>query len=251
MDPYLEGSLWLSVHTNLCSEFVRLLTPKLRPRYLALAPRHFVMSTPESVVVESTGLFPDVSVVRSQSEISRAETAALTSAPLRLATVVPEAVPHVEVEIRDRETRRLVTAIELLSPYNKRGDGRDEYLVKRGRILRSSAHLLEIDLLRTGQRLPMREPLPRSPYFIFLSRAPERPVTEVWPVALDARLPVVPVPLLAGDPDVLLDLQLAFTNVYDQCGYDLAADYSQPPEVPLSREEAAWAAERLRGLPAR
>src|SRR5881396_2152160 len=64
---------------------------------------------------------------------------------------IPTPIPHVTIEIRDTAHRQLVTAIEVLSPTNKRGDGRQEYLAKRRRILLSTAHLLEIDLLRQGQ----------------------------------------------------------------------------------------------------
>src|SRR5262245_57020856 len=45
--------------------------------------------------------------------------------------------PHSWVEIRDSAKRKLVTLIEILSPTNKGGDGRKEYLEKRKRILRS------------------------------------------------------------------------------------------------------------------
>ena len=99
----------------------------------------------------------------------------MAPAPLELATIIPSPIPHVTVEIRDTANRQLVTAIEVLSPINKRGDGRAEYLAKRRRILLSTAHLLEIDLLRQGQRVPMQQPLPRSPYFIFLSRGEKEP----------------------------------------------------------------------------
>src|SRR5262249_36067050 len=131
------------------------------------------------------------------------------------------------------------------SPTNKRGDGRDEYLAKRARILRSTAHLVEIDLLRQGQRVPMREPLPPAPYFMFVSRAEDRPMTEVIPTSIDQPLPEVPIPLLPGDPDVALDLQKALSNAYDLLGYDLAIDYTAPPDVQLGTEEAAWAEARL------
>jgi hypothetical protein len=57
----------------------------------------------------------------------------------------------------------------------------------------------------------------------------------------------VPVPLLAGDADVLLDLQAALRNIYDLLGYDLAIDYSQSPEVPLRSEDQTWAGTVLRG----
>lgn len=192
MDPYLEGSLWTTLHFSLAAELVRQLAPRLRPRYLVLP-------------------------------------------------VEEEAVPHVTIEIRDTAERTLVTAIEILSPTNKRGQGRVEYLAKREGILLSTAHLLEIDLLRQGQRVPMREPLPPAPYFVFLSRGRERPFTEVWPISQRELLPIVPVPLLPDDADVPLDLQLVFTNVYDLLNYDLVVDYRQPPAIPLDEADAAWA----------
>ena len=97
----------------------------------------------------------------------------------------------------------------------------------------------------------MSKPLPNAPYYVYLCRSESRPLTEVWPVHLDQRLPEVPVPLLSGDPDVMLDLQDVLTNVYDLCAYDLELDYTQPPHVTLSPEEAAWVEEHLRsaGLP--
>ena len=94
--------------------------------------------------------------------------------------------------------------------------------------------------------MPMQQPLPDAPYFVVLSRAEERPISEVWPIQLDERLPLVPVPLLPDDADVALDLQQALTNVYDLLGYDLAIDYSGPPELPLPPAQAAWAEKCLR-----
>jgi hypothetical protein len=163
-----------------------------------------------------------------------------------LATVIPESLPHVSIEIRDTAHRQLVTAIEILSPTIKRGDRRLEYFSKRRRILVSTAHLVEIDLLRQGQRVPKQQPLPAAQYFVFLSRADERPMNSVWPVALNQPLPTIPIPLLSGDPDTLLDLQQAFTAVYDLLGYDLALDYTQPPDIPLEGQAALLATTLLR-----
>ncbi|HTE21002.1 MAG TPA: DUF4058 family protein [Armatimonadota bacterium] len=237
MDPYLEGPLWMTVHTQLSAEIARQLAPKLRPRYLALTTERIVMEIPRGVSIATASLYPDVGV----ASVATWSGPSVATAPLQVATPMPVPVPHVTVEIRDVANRQLVTAIEVLSPSNKRGEGREEYLAKRGRLLLSTAHLLEIDLLREGQRVPLLEPLPPAPYFVFLSRAERRPILDVWPIQLSASLPTVAVPLLPDDPDVVLDLQLALSTVYDLVGYDLAVDYSQPPPVPLSAEEASRA----------
>ena len=65
------------------------------------------------------------------------------------------------------------------------------------------------------------------------------------------RLPVIPVPLLADDPDVTLDVQLALNTIYDALNYDLSVDYTRPADVPLGGDAAGWAVEQLRqaGIP--
>ena len=81
---------------------------------------------------------------------------------------------------------------------------------------------------------------------MFVSRAEERPRTEIWPVELADPLPVVPIPLLADDADVSLDLQQAFRTIYDLLGYGFEVDYGCEQEVPLTEEQQEWAGERLR-----
>jgi hypothetical protein len=236
MDPYLEGSLWTTFHFAFGAELVRQLAPRLRPRYLALPVERLVLEEAGDIAVMTSNLYPDVSVVTHQPPVLEDRGAV--------------AVPHVSIEIRDVAQRQLVTAIGILSPTNKRGEGRLEYLAKRRRLLLSSAHLIEIDLLREGQRVPMQQPLPAAPYFILLSRAERRPLLDIWPIPLDQPLPVIPIPLLPGDADLLLDLQATFTTTYDLLGYDLIINYRQPLDPPLSGAAAEWAAERLheRGL---
>ena len=245
MDPYLEGSLWTSVHTELSSTIARQLAPKLRPKYLVLPTERFVLEELDSVSVAA--VYPDVSVAASREKSRTPRRDGDTIAPpLQIATVIPVSVPHVTVEIRDAQNRQLVTAIEVLSPTNKRGDGRREYLAKRRRLLLSSAHLMEIDLLHNGERVPMQQPLPPAPYYVILSREEKRPLSDVWPISLKEPLPKVPVPLLSGDPDAVLDLQLALTSMYEGLGFDLAIDYRRPPEVSLSAEETEWIESLLR-----
>lgn len=251
MDPYLEGSLWTTVHTSLTNEIVRQLAPKIRRKYVALPTEHFVVEEMEDVAIAMTSRSSDVAVVKTNGGTRGGAAAAVAQAPVRLTTIIPTAVPQVTIEIRDTANRQLVTAIEVLSPTNKRGEERREYLNKRRQILLSDAHLVEIDLLHEGRRVPMQQEWPAAPYFVIVGRAENRPFVEVRPIQLPEPLPGIPIPLLAGDADVPLDLQLALTTVYDTIGYDLAVDYSKPPEVQLPPEEAAWVRERLRAFRAR
>src|SRR5688572_9597265 len=114
-DPYLEGSVWMSVHTELSVEIARVLAPKLRPNYLAFTARTMVMEIPDGVAITTASMYPDAGIIaRGASRIS--DGAAAVAPPLQLATVVPTPIPHVTVEIRDTANRQLVTAIEVLSP---------------------------------------------------------------------------------------------------------------------------------------
>jgi hypothetical protein len=123
------------------------------------------------------------------------------------------------------------------------------YRRKRQAILESRAHLMEIDLLRAGERPPLAEPLPEAPYFVILSRAERRPVAEVWPLRLQEPIPILPVPLLPPDPDAPVNLGRALAAIYDRSGYDLRIDYtSSPPPPTLAAEDAAWLDMHLRTM---
>lgn len=246
MDPYLEGSEWTSVHTTLAVEIAKQLTPRLLPRYIARTEKRYVITSLEaSDDVGISSVYPDASVEESSGgQIASWQSAVVSAgAPITIPTVVPERVPQVTVEIRDTAQRQLITAIEILSPANKQGAGRSKYLERRQRFLLSPVHLVEINLLRRGQRVPMQERLPSVPYFALVGRADRRPLTEVWPITLRQPLPTFPIPLLPGDADVSLDLQDALTAVYDGCAYGASIDYTRPAEIPLSEEDAAWAQE--------
>ena len=65
MDPYLEGSLWMSVHTPLAVEIARQLNRRLSARYIALTTRRLVMDSSEESEVVIGEVYPDVAVARS------------------------------------------------------------------------------------------------------------------------------------------------------------------------------------------
>jgi hypothetical protein len=144
--------------------------------------------------------------------------------------------------IRRTGEKAVITVLELLSPDNKRrgAKGRRLYLRKRNLVLDSRTNLVELDLLRGGQRLPMCDPLPAAQYYALVSRAGHAEA-DVYAWNLGDPLPPVPIPLAAGDGDVLLDLQQVFTTVYDRAGYDYTLDYAGPVVPPLSDPDSAWA----------
>jgi uncharacterized protein DUF4058 len=112
---------------------------------------------------------------------------------------------------------------------------------------RSSAHLMEIDLLRGGERPPLEAPVPEAPHYVLVSRAERRPKVQVWPIQLQDPLPTVSVPVLEPDPDVPLDLQAAVTSAYERGAFTRKIDFQRPPPPPpLSVEEAAWVEAVLR-----
>ncbi len=253
MDPYLEGPLWGVVHSNLIQMIAMQLAPKVRPKYLALTNERVTVTVPDPIELSGSRFrLPDVGVFQRAENLGQSAADMTTAtAPLEIDGEMPESLTQTFVEIRHVETHRLVTAIELLSPTNKRGDGLDDYRAKRREILASETNFLEIDLLRIGDRFPVRGPLPSVPYFIFLSRACRRPRLEVWPLALDQPLPTVAVPLLPGDADVTLDLQLTLNTAYELFSYDMATDHSGPPTVPLDAAQSEWVEQRLRRAAAR
>jgi hypothetical protein len=137
-------------------------------------------------------------------------------------------------------TRQVVTVIELLSPTNKyAGPDRDQYLAKRRQVIRSRMHLVEIDLLRGGPRMPVAG-LKACDYCVIVSRAEERPRVGLWELELRNPLPPVVVPLPPPRCQVLLDIQAVIHSVYDEAGYEYYIHNGQP-QPPLSPEDADWA----------
>ena len=86
------------------------------------------------------------------------------------------------VEIRDVATGRLVTAIEIVSPINRRGDGLRQYRRKRQGFAKANVHLLEIDLIRRGRRVVPGSGVPACDYLVSLTRA-RAAATDLWPTS--------------------------------------------------------------------
>ena len=242
MDPYLEGPIWHSFHTTFCVEIARQLNSRLDPSYVAL-PEEWLASEPlDEVTIASKSIRPDVSVVREAKAhygVGTMEPPIKMAAPLEVINKVRY------IEIRRSGSLEVVTIIELLSRANKRGSSRNKYLTKRRQILASTIHLIEIDLLRGGERVPMEQPYPHDPYFVLVHREQQRPMADVWPIALHNRLPIIPVPLAHDDADVELDLQSAFESAFEGGRFKRVLDYSSPPSDAFTNEESKWIEEVL------
>ena len=134
---------------------------------------------------------PDASVFQQnpEAEPSSVVTTRVLSKPIRVTVPLTEEITERYLEIGEVKTGRVVTVVEVLSPKNKRvGEGRDKYLTKRQKVLNSATHLLEIDLLRTGNFMPMAEAIP-SHYRILVSRANLRPEAELYPFIVRESIP--------------------------------------------------------------
>jgi hypothetical protein len=241
MNPYIEQErVWSDFHESFMPAARDALAAQVRPHFIAKINEHlFIHEMPEA---------PRRFVGRGAIGVTRTPSGAPGSAPGTTVLGAPAQVrlPALDVErlsfveIRDRDGWQLVTVIELLSPSNKyAGPDRDQYLAKRQELLASATHLVEIDLLRGGPRMPM-ENLPACDYCVLVSRAPNRPDAGLWPIRLRERLPVVPIPLRPRHADAELDLQPLLDRIYDAAGYEDYL-YRGQPQPQLNAEDAAWA----------
>ena len=67
-----------------------------------------------------------------------------------------------------------MAVLELLSPANKEEPGYSQYQAKRNALFRQLVHVIELDLLVGGHRLPLAKPLPPADCYYLLSRADRR-----------------------------------------------------------------------------
>ncbi len=214
MDPYLEDEkLWSAFHQQLVASLYHLLIPNLvtadRPdRYrVRVGQRRYLMEVP---------LF--TSVLREE---------------------------HLEefVEIRLRSDGRLVTLIDFATPTNKsRPEGRDAYWARRRDAQREGANLVEIDLVLQGEPLLdySRDNLPEWNYLVTVVRRQQPERYEIYSSTIRKRLPRFKLPLAMGEPDTVVDLQIAFNRAYDAGGFASLIDYQKPPLCVQDDSDREW-----------
>ena len=251
MDPYLEHpDFWPEVHHWLITLIAETLVPQVRPKYrVAIEKRIYEISQPEESSNGNSLLvgIPDVSIHRQSAQKQLPEQSTTAAAqPETVIVPMPDQVKQAYLEIREMQTGQVVTAIEILSPVNKRpGEGRNTYIQKRQRILSSLTHLVEIDLLRGWQTMPvMGAPTPGD-YRILISNSERRPSADWYAIDLKESLPRLAIPLLGKSELAIVDLQALLTAVYDRGGFDYVLDYGRSLNPGLPDDKANWASQLL------
>jgi hypothetical protein len=247
MDPYIESSSrWGDFHGSMIAAIRNDLNTRLPEGYVASMELYVWFHEPEASQ-ERQQLEPDVYVVK-KGRRSKVKAGSLSDAPPATIVLAPvERRRHKYIEITDLKSNRVVTAIELLSPANKKaGEDREAYLAKRSEFLEGKVNLVEIDLLRGGRRMPLSDPPPEmGDYYVMICRAWQYPRAGFWSFTVRDPLPEVPVPLSKGQPAVKLPLRPCMDQAYDGGRYSTLLDYGEPLKPCLRKEDADWVRELL------
>jgi hypothetical protein len=252
MDPYLE-QFWRDIHAR-CIIYAADHVQEHLPADLRARVEERVVVEPALGTARS--VYPDIRVVergRGQATTRVVEPAPAVAEPL-IIYVSDEPITESFIEIIDVGSgRRVVTVIEVLSLANKLlGEGQELYRRKQRELREGQVNLVEIDLLRAGDRIlavgASRIPAShRTLYQVCVYRAvAPLPCYEIYRVPLRERLPVIRLPLRSTDPDIPLDLQAVIDQCYRNGGYDEDIDYSVAPDPPLEVEDDRWADTLLR-----
>ncbi len=255
MDPYLEAR-WRDVHASLVLYTRDQIQSQVTPGLRARVEDRVLLDAP--LADDALWFYPDVRAVHRRPEPARG--------PDNTMAMAAVAEPHVVEKVRERaietfvqlidplDDARVVTVIEFLSPSNKvAGKDQDAYVAKQEQLRDAGVSLVEVDLLRGGERVLQIRPreLPhylRLHYAACASRATARPKDHYENYAFDLRhpLPAIRIPLRKQDPDAHLDLQALVTKCYANGGYD-DIDYRKAmPSSPLDAADAEWADALLR-----
>jgi hypothetical protein len=245
MDPFLEAQgRWRDFHASMITYYRDAINELLPENYVAQIEEQIRLVSSEDVAAV---LDPDVQVGREPKRGRASARPASASAVALKPVTIPllkgnvEDIPGRWIEIRNLPELELVTVIEILSPTNKTGLGRVEYLDKRDQYIDLPVNLVEIDLLVGGRRPPMKKPLPPADYYALVARTERRPDCDVYAWSVRHPLPTVPIPLKGGDADVPLNLDHSFALAYERGRYARTVDYAGPLDLPLKPKDRAWA----------
>jgi hypothetical protein len=252
MDPYLEAR-WSDVHATLIAMIKEALQPNLPVGLRARTEERVLLEQSNEEEDNIQAYRADVAVVETRLHNGPRATASTATVPEPLHIHfydAPEAERWIQI-IDSTSGNRVITSIEVLSPWNKwSGRLNKLYRKKLKDYEDADVSVVEIDLLR-GDRIRLRvtqEDLPparRTAYLTCVQRAWVVDEWEAYPMKLQEPLPSIPIPLRQSDPDAVLALQPLIERVYVAGAHD-DIDYSKPAKPPLEGEDEAWADQLLR-----
>ena len=160
--------------------FADLLMPIVRPRYIVDVEKRVYLeridlSTPVQSLVADAAIYHRFDHL----DLNVSGGATVLSEP----SIIPKVctIPYFEehretfLTIRRGSPSEVVTVIELLSPTNKRKGsvGLEHYVAKFQELMKTKANLVELDLLRGGERWSLSNP-PDGDYFAMVSKSKHR-----------------------------------------------------------------------------
>jgi hypothetical protein len=220
------------------------LSERVAPRYyVGLERRTYLLKADDLVFIGR----PDIAVASAtEMSVLVPQPAATSVTVLEVDVPMQDEVSENFLEIHEVKTGKLITILELLSPVNKlHKQGREEYERKRGYVFRSWTNLVEIDLLRAGDPMPVVGAQVQSDYRILVSRGIQRPRASLIAFTLRQPIPAFTLPLLPGDDEPEVALNRILHALYQRARFDLRLDYTQAPIPPLAEADAAWARELI------
>jgi hypothetical protein len=248
IDPFIEAqNYWPGFHSSAITYCRDAIADQLPDAYdVWIEERIQLVEYPTEGVKQ---MMPDLLVDRAAgfSEFNRGP-AVLEVEPTTLTVTLLDDVREGYLKILHRPDQTLVTVVELLSPDNKTGPGSVQYLSKRNALLYQPVHLVELDFLVGGHRLPTVQTLPRGDAYAFVARGDRRPDCDVYAWSIRQPLSKILIPLLAPDPDIPLDLAAVYATTFEKGRYARSIKYDRPLTVPLAPDDRAWAEARAKGL---
>ncbi len=247
-DPYIKSpAVWPDFHISYLTYLREAIADRLPRGYDARMETQLrIVEVPP---VEEGTYRPDISVSLSSrwrpSATEESSVATLEpTAVIEYGEPVLEEVREARINIYRRPGSELITAIELLSPWNKTtGEGLNDFARKRRALLLTPVNWVEIDFLRGGSRAPWGPPIPPSDYLVMIARAEARGRAEIYSWNLRDPMPSTPVPLRSPDSPIPISLAEVFADTYRRSHLDrvlIELPPGPPPNV-ANAEDRAWA----------
>ena len=235
MNPYLERrDIWPDFHFSLVAALANEVGPRLPHKYRADLQQRVEVETPPA----------------GGSPMAAPAVAEPPAEPVAVRVRMPREFKVISLRVETVPERETVTIVEVLSPTNKApGRERNRYERKREVIVGRGANLVEIDLLRRGEPMPLETPPPASDYRILVCQGWQRPSALLYPFNVQQPIPTFALPLLPDDKPLQVDLGTIINAMHHTARYGQVTRYHEPPPEPaFDAGVQAWVEGRVAGF---